>query len=69
GVLMATLFQWTNGDLYSVCWLIWLFMGFLDVRMRRTDPALLAPPPVVAEPVRAHVWRRPSEPRRDIATS
>ncbi len=61
GMLMGTLFQWTNGDLYSVCWLIWLFLGYLDMKMRRTDPELLKPVVVVAT---SHTWRRPGEPHR-----
>jgi len=57
GMLMATLFQWTNGDLYSVCWLIWLFLGYLDmslIRARAEIAARPAPPPAIA-------WRRPGE--------
>jgi hypothetical protein len=68
GMLMATLFQWTNGDLYSVCWLIWLFLGFLDMAMlkRQRDAAagLLVVPvaPAVESPTNS--WRKPGESRR-----
>lgn len=55
GMLMATLFQWTNGDLYSVCWLIWLFLGYLDMKLLRlANEAAQAPVP---EPVSQ--WRKP----------
>jgi len=30
GVAVATLFQWLNGDLYSVAWLFWLTLGWAD---------------------------------------
>ena len=64
GLLMATLFQWTNGDLYSVCWIIWLFLGYLDVTLAKAlaDEATTAP--VQHEPAS---WRRPGEPRRATA--
>ena len=62
GMLMATLFQWTNGDLYSVCWLIWLFLGYLDVRVMRA-PAEEAPATAVPV-VQGFTWRRPGEDRR-----
>jgi hypothetical protein len=55
GVLMVTLFQWTNGDLYSVCWLIWLFLGFLDMKLLRMTRAGLMDPVEVAAPQ----WRTP----------
>ena len=63
GMLMATLFQWTNGDLYSVCWLIWLFLGFLDMSLLRGSGVPDAPVVVVA-PQEAFTWRRPGETRR-----
>ena len=30
GVLVVALFQWLNGDLYSVAWLVWLGLGWVD---------------------------------------
>jgi hypothetical protein len=30
GLLVVTLFQWLNGDLYSVAWLVWLSLGWVD---------------------------------------
>ncbi len=30
GVAVVTLFQWLNGDLYSVAWLFWLTLGWVD---------------------------------------
>ena len=30
GVAVVTLFQWLNGDLYSVAWLFWLTLGWAD---------------------------------------
>ena len=30
GLLVVTLFQWLNGDLYSVAWLTWLCLGWID---------------------------------------
>lgn len=32
GIVMGTFTGWTNGDLYSVCWLVWLIFGWVDVR-------------------------------------
>jgi hypothetical protein len=62
GLLMCTLLSWTNGDLYSVCWLIWLFVGYLDITMEKVDAeAALLPAVVEAAPE----WRRPGPPRRD----
>jgi hypothetical protein len=62
GLLMATLFQWTNGDLYSVCWIIWLFIGYLDVSMAKIDALAAAQPRATVAPVRE--WRHPGAPRR-----
>jgi hypothetical protein len=30
GLLVVTLLQWLNGDLYSVAWLVWLSLGWAD---------------------------------------
>ena len=30
GLLVVMLFQWLNGDLYSVAWLVWLSLGWVD---------------------------------------
>jgi hypothetical protein len=63
GIAAATLFQWTNGDLYSVCWLIWLFLGFGDRLLERpTEVAQLEPVPTA--PTTSFTWRRPGEGRR-----
>ena len=31
GILIVTIFQWLNGDLYSVAWLPWLYLGWVDL--------------------------------------
>jgi hypothetical protein len=65
GILAVTLFQWTNGDLYSVCWLVWLFLGFGDKLLREPEP--LVEEVVAIEPVSersSYQWRRPGQPRR-----
>lgn len=54
GMLMAALFQWFNGDLYSVCWLIWLFLGYLDMKLLRLQREAALQPVAVASQ-----WRRP----------
>jgi len=66
GVVMATLLQWTNGNLYSVCWLLWLVVGAGDGILARgaNTPAAVSVPTVVE----AFAWRRPGEPRRVGAT-
>jgi hypothetical protein len=35
GLIMVTLFQWLNGDLYSVTWLVWLILGWVDADYAR----------------------------------
>ena len=70
GVLVASLFSWYNGDLYSVTWIVWLSMGVADGYVARvgsgeiTDNAaatLLAEghmiePPPLAPPLRPRRW-------------
>jgi hypothetical protein len=36
GIAAATLFQWLNGDLYSVAWLFWLSLGWADRQQLQT---------------------------------
>ena len=31
GILTASCLQWLNGDLYSVSWLVFLLLGWVDV--------------------------------------
>ncbi len=44
GAMAVDLMQWLNGDLYSVTWLIWLFIGWAEAQSRISD---VAPPEVV----------------------
>jgi hypothetical protein len=30
GLIVVTLLQWLDGDLYSVTWLVWLALGWVD---------------------------------------
>ena len=63
GVIMATLLQWTNGNLYSVCWLLWVVVGAGDGLLSRQDAEVdLTLPSVETAP--AFTWRKPGEPRR-----
>lgn len=62
GVVMATLLQWTNGNLYSVCWLLWLVVGAGDGILARTVAA--QPTAVASSAPETFTWRRPGEPRR-----
>jgi hypothetical protein len=34
GTLVVTLLQWLNGDLYSVTWIIWLSLGWVDQQVQ-----------------------------------
>jgi hypothetical protein len=61
GIVMATLFQWTNGDLYSVCWLIWFFLGAADAAIEEHAADELIAPDVSSA---GFTWRKPGEPRR-----
>jgi hypothetical protein len=65
GVIMATLLQWTNGNLYSVCWLLWFVVGSGD-RMLSDQDADAALTPALVEPVTTFTWRKPGEPRRVV---
>jgi hypothetical protein len=65
GVIMATLLQWTNGNLYSVCWLLWFVVGAGDgLLSRREAEVAVAAPAEESEPTFA--WRKPGEPRRVV---
>lgn len=66
GVVVATLLQWTNGNLYSVCWLLWLVVGAGDGILARGSEAV----PVAAATTtpETFTWRRPGEPRRVSVT-
>jgi hypothetical protein len=64
GILAATLLQWTNGDLYAVCFLVWLFLGFADRLLREPDePVIEAPEPIANDDSPAFSWRKPGESR------
>ena len=65
GVIMATLLQWTNGNLYSVCWLLWFVVGAGDgLLMKETEESVV---PVDNESsVTSFSWRKPGEPRRTV---
>ena len=67
GVTMATLLQWTNGNLYSVCWLLWLVMGIGDGMLASGEEAIESPQ--VSNAAAPFQWRRPGEPRRTRALS
>ena len=45
GLLIVMLDQWMNGDLYSVAWLVWLSLGWVDrntrVRLSQSVPSLI----------------------------
>ena len=62
GIVMATLLQWTNGNLYSVCWLLWLVVGAGDGITARSATAPELTP--ASAPEAPFTWRRPGEPRR-----
>ncbi len=52
GLLVVTLDQWLNGDLYSVAWLVWLSLGWVDRN------AHLHPSEWVLSPIRRENARR-----------
>ncbi|MEI6700761.1 MAG: hypothetical protein WCL38_03280 [Actinomycetota bacterium] len=37
GAMAVDLMQWLNGDLYSVTWLVWLFIGWAEAQSRMPD--------------------------------
>jgi hypothetical protein len=45
GLLVVMLDQWLNGDLYSVAWLVWLSLGWVDrnahLRLSESVPSLI----------------------------
>ena len=45
GLLVVMLGQWLNGDLYSVSWLVWLSLGWVDrnahLRLSESVPSLI----------------------------
>ena len=45
GLVTVALFQWLNGDLYSVAWLVWLGLGWVDRDVRPRDPNTVLSPP------------------------
>ncbi len=63
GFLLATSFQWFNGDLYAVCWLVWLMLGAADSLQGEATDVATAPAATVAAP---YVWRKPGEARRSF---
>ena len=42
GLLVVALFQWLNGGLYSVAWLCWLCLGWLDQQSRLRVPETMS---------------------------
>jgi O-antigen ligase len=40
GAMSVDLMQWMNGDLYSVTWLVWLFIGWAESQSMKTDTEL-----------------------------
>jgi hypothetical protein len=63
GVIMATLLQWTNGNLYSVCWLLWFVVGAGDGLLSRQDADVVVSSPA-EESAPTFAWRKPGESRR-----
>ena len=63
GVIMASLLQWTNGNLYAVCWLLWFVVGSGDGLMSRQDAEVSVASPT-EELAPTFAWRKPGEPRR-----
>jgi hypothetical protein len=63
GILLATSFQWFNGDLYAVCWLVWLVLGAADSLQDDVGDAATVSPVAAVTP---YVWRKPGEARRSV---
>ena len=63
GILLATSFQWFNGDLYAVCWLVWLVLGAADSLQDDVGDAATVSPVAAVTP---YVWRKPGEARRSF---
>jgi hypothetical protein len=63
GVIMASLLQWTNGNLYAVCWLLWFVVGTGDGLLSRQDAEVSVASPT-EELAPTFAWRKPGEPRR-----
>ena len=40
GAMSVDLMQWMNGDLYSVTWLVWLFIGWAEAQSMKSDREL-----------------------------
>jgi hypothetical protein len=38
--MSVDLMQWMNGDLYSVTWLVWLFIGWAEAQSMKSDTEL-----------------------------
>ena len=66
GVIMATLLQWTNGNLYSVCWLLWFVVGAGDGMLTRRDLESEVANPLPSSAPESFTWRKPGEPRRAV---
>ena len=41
GAMAVDLMQWLNGDLYSVTWLVWLFIGWAEAQSRISEEVLV----------------------------
>jgi hypothetical protein len=50
GLIVVALLQWLNGDLYSVTWLVWLTLGWVDVNYAWRQSG--QPAPVTGTPSR-----------------
>ena len=66
GISAVTIFQWMNGDLYSVCWLFWFTLGCGD---QLAQVPTTRDPEVEPVAVTTWEWRRPGEARRTISLS